>query len=41
VGEGKKYLKIVEKVLYRVKNVVACEEACLMRKVFDVLQGRP
>jgi hypothetical protein len=34
VGEGPKYLKIVGKVLYRLKDIEAYEEACLVRKVF-------
>jgi hypothetical protein len=34
VGEGPQYLKIVGKVLYRVKDIEAYEEACLIRKVF-------
>jgi hypothetical protein len=33
VGEGPPYLKIVGKVLYRVKDIEAYEEACLIRKV--------
>jgi hypothetical protein len=33
VGEGPQYLKIVGKVLYRVKDIEAYEEACLIRKV--------
>ena len=32
VGEGPPYLKIVGKVLYRVKDIEAYEEACLIRK---------
>ncbi len=34
VGEGPQYLKIVWKVLYRLKDIEAYEEACLIRKVF-------
>ena len=34
VGEGPRYLKIVGKVLYRLKDIEAFEEACLVRKVF-------
>ncbi len=34
VGEGPPYLKIVGKVLYRVKDIEAYEEASLVRKVF-------
>ena len=34
VGEGPPYLKIVGKVLYRLKDIEAYEEACLVRKVF-------
>ena len=34
VGEGQPYLKIVGKVLYRLKDIEAYEEACLIRKVF-------
>ncbi|MCX7241260.1 MAG: hypothetical protein NTU86_12550 [Burkholderiales bacterium] len=34
VGEGPQYLKIVGKVLYRLKDIDAYEEACLIRKVF-------
>jgi len=37
VGEGPQYLKIVGKVLYRLKDIEAYEEACLIRKM---LQGR-
>ena len=37
VGEGPQYLKIVGKVLYRLKDIEAYEEACLIRKV---LSGR-
>ena len=33
VGERPQYLKIVGKVLYRVKDIEAYEEACLIRKV--------
>jgi hypothetical protein len=33
VGEGLEYLKIVGKVLYRLKDIEAYEEACLIRKV--------
>ena len=36
VGEGPQYLKIVGKVLYRLKDIEAYEEACLIRKVFLV-----
>ncbi len=32
-GEGPQYLKIVGKVLYRLKDIEAYEEACLIRKV--------
>ncbi|HPU51233.1 MAG TPA: hypothetical protein PK359_06710 [Burkholderiaceae bacterium] len=32
VGEGPPYLKIVGKVLYRVKEIEAYEEACLIRR---------
>ncbi|MFZ2738930.1 MAG: hypothetical protein WBI20_12460 [Burkholderiaceae bacterium] len=32
VGEGPQYLKIVGKVLYRLKDIEAYEEACLIRK---------
>ena len=35
VGEGPQYLKIVGKVLYRLKDIEAYEEACLVRKVFE------
>ncbi len=35
VGEGLQYLKIVGKVLYRVEDIEAYEEACLIRKVFQ------
>lgn len=35
VGEGPQYLKIVGKVLYRLKDIEAYEEACLVRKVFQ------
>jgi hypothetical protein len=34
VGEGPQYLKIVGKVLHRLKDIEAYEEACLIRKVF-------
>ncbi len=34
VGEGPQYLKIVGKVLYKLKDIEAYEEACLIRKVF-------
>jgi hypothetical protein len=34
VGEGPQYLKIVGKVLYRLKDIEAYEEACLIQKVF-------
>ena len=34
VGEGPPYLKTVGKVLYRLKDIEAYEEACLIRKVF-------
>ena len=34
VGEGPQYLKIVGKVLYRLKDIEAYEEACLIRKMF-------
>ena len=34
VGEGPQYLKIVGEVLYRLKDIEAYEEACLIRKVF-------
>ena len=34
VGEGPPYLKIVGKVLYRLRDIEAYEEACLIRKVF-------
>jgi hypothetical protein len=34
VGEGPQYLKIVGKVLYRLKDIEAYEEASLIRKVF-------
>lgn len=33
VGEGPQYVKIVAKVLYRLKDSEAYEEACLIRKV--------
>ena len=33
VGEGPQYLKIVGKVLYRLKDIEAYEEACLIRKM--------
>jgi hypothetical protein len=33
VGEGQQYLKIVGKVLYRLKDIEAYEEACLIQKV--------
>ena len=42
VGEGPQYLKIVGKVLYRLKDIEAYEEACLIRKVFwGRTQGGP
>ena len=34
VGEGPQYLKIVGKVLYRLKDIEAYEDACLIRKAF-------
>jgi hypothetical protein len=34
VGEGPQYLKIVGKVLYRLTDIEAYEEACLIRKAF-------
>jgi hypothetical protein len=34
VGEGPQYLKIVGKVLYRLKDIEAYEEASLNRRVF-------
>ncbi|PUE44416.1 hypothetical protein [Limnohabitans sp. 2KL-51] len=34
IDEGPQYLKIVGKVLYRLKDIEAYEEACLIRKVF-------
>ena len=34
IDEGPQYLKIVGKVLYRLKDMEAYEEACLIRKVF-------
>jgi len=34
IGEGSQYLKIVGKVLYRVRDIGAYEEASLIRKVF-------
>ena len=34
VGEGPPNLKIVGKVLYRLKDIEAYEEVCLVRKVF-------
>ena len=34
VGKGPPYLKIVGKVLYRLKDIEAYEEASLVRKVF-------
>jgi len=34
VGLGPQYLKIVGKVLYRLKDIEAYEEAILIRKVF-------
>jgi hypothetical protein len=34
VGEGPQYLKIVWKVFYRLKDIGAYEEDCLIRKVF-------
>jgi hypothetical protein len=33
LGEGPPYSKIVGKVLYQVKDIEACEEACLIRKM--------
>lgn len=33
VGEGPQYLKIVGKVLYRLKDIEAYEEACLVQRV--------
>ena len=33
VGEGPQYFKIVGKVLYRLKDIEAYEEACLIQKV--------
>jgi len=33
IGDGPQYLKIVGKVLYRLKDIEAYEEACLIRKV--------
>ena len=33
VGGGPQYLKILGKVLYRLKDIEAYEEACLIRKV--------
>ena len=33
VGEGPQYFKIVGKVLYRLKDIEAYEEACLIRKM--------
>jgi hypothetical protein len=33
VGEGPQYLNIVGKVLYRIKDIEAYEEACLIQKV--------
>ena len=42
VGEGPQYLKIVGKVLYRLKDIEAHEEACLIRKVLqERAQGGP
>ena len=42
VGEGPQYLKIVGKVLYRLKDIEAYEEACLVRKLFlERTQGSP
>jgi hypothetical protein len=34
VGESPQYLEIVGKIRYRVKDIEADEEACLIRKVF-------
>jgi hypothetical protein len=34
VGEGPQYLKIVGKVLYRLKDIEAYEEASLVRRMF-------
>ena len=34
IGEGPPYLKIVGKVLYRLKDIEAYEEASLVRKMF-------
>ncbi len=34
VGEDPQYLKIVGKVLYRLKDIEAYEETCLIRKMF-------
>ena len=34
IGEGPPYLKIVGKVLYRLKDIEAFEEASLVRKTF-------
>jgi hypothetical protein len=34
VGEDLQYLKIVGKFFYRLKDIEAYEEACLIRKVF-------
>jgi hypothetical protein len=42
VGEGPQYLKIVGKVLYRLKDIEAYEEASLIRRVFkERSQGGP
>jgi hypothetical protein len=42
VGEGPQYLKIVGKVLYRLKDIEAYEEACLVRELFqERTQGCP
>ena len=42
ICEGPQYLKIVGKVLYRLKDIEAYEEACLIRKVFkERIQGGP
>lgn len=35
VGEGLRYLKIVGNVLYRLKDLEAYEEACLVRKLLE------
>jgi hypothetical protein len=42
IGEGPQYLKIVGKVLYRLKDIEAYEEACLIGKLFyERTQGCP